>query len=357
MRFLRLVYANIRRLLAQPINLLMIILLPALILVFQNIILSGDSNVGLSLVVNEDLGEYGKTLLEGSKLDYTTMETRGEALGKLEDYESEVLYVIPADYSEKLEQGLVPEIERFSVQDTALYQTNDSIISQAVQTQLQSIQFEKYGLSAGDILNTESSVETTLVIADYVVSFDYIFSMIMIVYFILVFSSNTGTDLLELRTQRVTSRMFVTPNSSFEILASLSISYFLLTFVGYGVVVIIARFLFNMKDMPIGMTLLIIGLSSLFALSMSLFLAKITKNKQIISLVPVFYGMVGFLGAVFSFSGQNNILTKVALISPPYWFVQMMMYGDILINGGIVLLMTLVLLTAGSYNFQKFVED
>lgn len=356
MRFIQLIYANIRRLLAQPLNIILIIALPALILLFQNILLKGGSEVGQTVIINEDKGIYAEQMMENLDMGYTALPTLQEGLDKLETYESETVYHIPADYSEQLEAGHSPKIVRYSTQESTLYQALDNTINQAVLTQVQSKLFADAGID-GQVILDESTVTTGVTIADYAVSFDYLFSMLMIIYFILVFSTSTGTDLLELRTQKVTSRMFVTPNSSFELLAALSISYFLMTFLGYGIVVIFAKIIFNMDDMPLGMTLLIIALASLFALSMSLFLAKITKSKQVISIVPMLWGMLGFIGVVLSLTGSESVLTKLALISPMHWFGQMMMYGDILKNGAIILLMTLVLLTAGSYNFQKFVED
>ncbi len=359
MRFLRLIYANVRRLLAQPSNLLMIILLPALILGFQSFIInSGSSSAGKVVVVNEDRGTLSEEALIASEIQFSLVEGGRQAgFERLESYESEVLFVIPKDYSELIQAGRMPKIERYSVNESTLYDLMDQNLTTAVRTQLQETLFDGYGLHAKDILVTESTVKTELKIAEYSVSFDYLFSMLMITYFIIVFSSNTGGDLLELRNQKVTTRMFLTPSRSFETMAALAISYFLLTFSGYAIVSVISYFIFGIKDAPLGMTLLIISLASFFALSLSLFLAKISKNKQVMSLVPVLYGLLGFMGAVLSFMGRDDLFTKIGYIAPPYWFAQMMMTGEIIKNGGIVLLMALVLLTAGSYDLQKFVED
>lgn len=359
MRFLRLVYANIRRLLAQPSNLLMIILLPALILVFQSFIIqSGSSLAGKVVVINEDKGSLSEEALLASDLRFTLIEDDKQAgLERLESYESEVLFVIPENYTESIRSGQMPKIERYSVNESTLYDLMDQNLTTAVRYQLQEKLFGDYGLEANEILLTESTVKSDLKIAEYSVSFDYLFSMLMIIYFIIIFSSNTGGDLLELRNQKVTTRMFLTPSSSLETMTALAISYFLLTFSGYAIVSVLAYVIFGIQDAPLGMTLLIIALTSFFALSLSLFLAKISKNKQVMSLVPVLYGLLGVMGAVLSFMGRDELFTKIGYIAPPYWLAQMMMTVEIIKNAGIVLLMALLLLTAGSYDFQKFVED
>lgn len=361
MRLLHLIWANCRRLLAQPSNIIFLIAVPVGILVFQNVLMSssGASSTGI-VVQNLDRGAYAERVLEKSGLRYET--PAADALTPyegLEDYSAEVLYIFPEDFSERIDAGEMPLIMRYARDDSPLLQSYDNRLDQQVNQEYLGALFEQSRLLSADEFLQDSSVTTKLSIADYEVSFIYVFAMLMIVYFIMLFSSSTGTDLLELREQKVTSRMFVSPNHSIEIMVALAFSYFLLTFISYGVVVSIARYLFDMKQFPLGMTLLIIALMSLFSLSLSLFVAKITKNKSVIQLVPTFYGMLGFVTTLFGLMERTDtgLIAKAAYATPIYWIKEMMINGDILKNTGIILLMSLVLLTAGSYNLRSFVEE
>lgn len=360
MRLLRLIWANCRRLLAQPVTIVFLIALPVGILLFQNMLMTGSGAAGSGILLhNQDRGGYAQSVIERSELSFDTVQDTQNPFAQLENYSADLLYVFPEDFSEKMEAGKVPVVERYARDDTALFANYDALLEQGIKEEFLATTFQRTGIMTAEEFLHESTVQTKVSIADYEVSFVYVFTMLMIVYFIMLFSSSTGTDLLELREQKVTSRMFVTPNHSFEIMVALALGYFLLTFISYSVVVTVARFVFDMKEFPLGMTLLIVGLMSLFSLSLSLFTAKITKNRTVIQLIPTLYGILGFFTTIYGLLERTDsgIIAKAAYATPIYWVKEMIIHGDILKNTSIILLMSLVLLTAGSYNLRAFVED
>lgn len=361
MRLVQLIWANCRRLLSQPGNVLFLIAVPVGILLFQNLLMSGSGGSASGLLVqNLDRGPLAEQVLSQVEQPYETVPPDAESpFDGLEDYTADLLYIFPEDFSERIEAGELPQIQRYSRDDSVLFDNYDQTLDQIIKQEYLGAVFEQTGVLTAEQFLQESSITTTLTIADYEVSFTYVFAMLMIVYFIMLFSSSTGTDLMELREQRVMSRMFVSPNTSIEMMIALAFSYFLLTFVSYGVVVTVASYIFDMQQFPLGLTLLIIALMSLFSLSLSLFVAKITKNRSVIQLIPTFYGMLGFVTTIYGLMERTDsgIIAKAAYATPVYWVKEMMINGDILKNAGIILLMSLVLLTAGSYNLRAFVEE
>lgn len=360
MRLLRLIWANSIRLLTQPGNIIFLIGVPVGILLFQNLLMSGDGAGASGLMVqNLDRGVYAEQILEDAGLPYEPLDADADPLEGLDNYTAELVYIFPEDFSEQIESGELPAVRRYARDESPLFDSYDSMIDQALKQRYLGVVFEEAGLLSAEEYLADSTIKTTLSINDYEVSFLYVFAMLMIVYFIILFSSSTGTDLLELREQKVTSRMFVSPNRSIEIMVSLAVSYFLLTFISYGLTVVAANFIFDMQEFPIGMTLLIIGLMSLFSLSLSLFTAKVTKNRSVVQLIPTLYGMLGFVTTLYGLMERvdSGPIITAAYATPIYWIKEMMINGDILKNTGIILLMCLVLLTAGSYNLRSFVEE
>ncbi len=76
-------------------------------------------------------------------------------------------------------------------------------------------------------------------------------------------------------------------------------------------------------------------------------------------MVPTFYGMLGYLATLYGLIERTDsgFIVKAAYATPIYWVKEILLRGDVVKNASIILLMCLVLLTAGSYYLRSFAGE
>lgn len=357
MRLISLTWSHIRRILSDWKSAAFMLLSPAFLLafsIFTSTITVDQSHLAVQYL-NLDTGAYGAQLLEENALLGETADgTLDEQLALLENYEIDVVVVIPEEYSAQLVHGDVPSITYYERESSDQNLQVRALFDQAVKEQAKELLYEEYGLSvkSTDTVSVVHRAEET--------EMDPMLMVMVLLgsYFIILFSTSAGSALLEMRENKVSHRLVVSPNHGVSIFVSLALAYFLLTFVPYALSLSSVAWLLTDNVTTIPVLLAIVALMSFFGLSFSLFVAKVVRRKEFVSLIPTFYGMIGFFSTQFVMMGNDQFIwNMLSYLTPLRFIADMILHGDYLRNGLIIFAMALLFLFAGGFQFQKFIED
>lgn len=189
-----------------------------------------------------------------------------------------------------------------------------------------------------------------------------IISVMMICYFIILSNSNIVTDILKLRENKILKRIIGTPNKNYEIIGSMFLAIFILQFISSCLILFIINILFSLNTLEISNIFLVLILNNLFSTAVAIVGTRWLKEKGASEII-VLYGLVNFiLGIIFVVSDLVGmelpaIINKIAMISPFYWFGNILSSKDIMLSSLIVIIITICFFTAGSFKLREFIKE
>lgn len=331
---------------------------PILMIAFS--LLGGNtSNAAKVVLVNEDKGTLAKEILDDYEHidDIKIIDTREEAEESIIKTDADVLYVIPDNFSESLEGKAAPTIERV---------TRES-------AELNSVGFEMH-LEAKSkayvdrlILEEHDLLEELPVQAFEVQQKNPRFSgkESLLVFFmsfsILYGSSLIGNDLISQKKEKVLRRGISTPTSGHTILASSLAGAWVIQFIAHLFALIIIQFIIPLSMTQILILLGIIFVMCFYSVCFQLLLLRLFKDPQISVTVGMMFCMfMAFLPMIFEMKevlvNLPSWFFRISYASPVYWAMNISEYGSIPLGLSIVLLMGIVLFTAGSIRLKDFAE-
>lgn len=355
MRLIRLTIINMKRNIKNPLMLLMSLVMPIIVLfgMFSPYSSSSHSRIG---IINNDTSKYSSDLVEKLEEKYKIEHFEGkveDSFDNLRDNKVGAIYVIESDFEKLLKQGEAPEVKCYKVEDTKGTIMVDDIINSHVNSILQE------GVNKG---LSDNYVETMIKDDGIDDKNDYIIVLMMISYFMMIGGSIITEDIIRLKTQKVLKRTIATGNSDKEILGGLFLSIFILqAFLSSLAFVISTKFL-NVGNYDVGNAIYVLTLSSLISTSVVVVVTRWVKNSTLANLATVVFGLITFgiamLGmAMNAFENIPGIITKLSLVSPFYWLIEIAMNGKILVPTIIIILMSAVFFTAGSFKLREFVKE
>ena len=365
MNLIQLIYVNIKRMLKDPLKLSFMLIVPFLVVLFVNFLSKGNqgsalTNINVAFNI-EDKGDLGQKVIEAqTKPNWVFKNNKERALELLETNEVAIVYNIPEDFTEKINNYEKPIIQSYKREEgnavIPLEMEINNIINGMIKEKLL---MDKGVISSREdlyILNAKTLFERN----ERVTTGDLHTTTMLLIYFIILGSSTIGTELIEFKKKNVISRAVTTPNRTGTILGSIALS--LLVFqVGANLVVLLLgkKFIgYNIVNLHIIVVNLI--LASLFAITLSLAMTRIFNNEGTASVISALISITTLFLSMFAQEGiyQNvpQFIKNLGKFTPQYWIFDSIEKSIFFPNVFIVLLMILALFTTGSYKLKDFVR-
>ena len=366
MKLIQLIIVNIKRMLRSPLNVALSFLLPISVILFVHFLESGDihgastsSNVKVAYNI-EDQGDLWEELSFPAQSQWIFINEKDKALDLLESNEAAVVYNIPADFTEKINNYEKPTIESYKREEGNITIPLEMEINNKINEFIK----EKILIDKGLISNKNDlfilKAKTLFVRNNKVVTGDLHISTIMIIYFIILGSSSIVTELMEYKKKNIISRAITTPNKSSVILGSIALSQLIFQVVGDMLIVLLGSIALGYDIVNLPIIFINITLAGLFSITLSLAMTRVFNNESSASLITALIAMLTLFLSMFAQEGiyQNapQFIKNLGKFAPQYWIFDSLEKSLIFPNVFIVILMILALFTAGSYKLKDFVR-
>lgn len=360
MQAIRLVLINIKRQLKNPFMVLTTLAFPIAMILFMHgdIFINTNNNdiIGDIGVIDKSNSKYSSDIIEKLEDNYSVSVLDGEISDNISLIRNNKLggiYVIENDLDFLLEKGKVPKI-KFYVKE----RTNGIIISESVITDYINSNLEE-GISKG--LST-NAIETIVQEKDIMDKSEYRMIVLMICYFMMLGGSIIAEEIIKLKDENVLRRTISTGNTDRMILGSLFLSTFIIQAILSSCAFIILIFLLKVPNYNIIQGIFTIFLASLITTAIILVITRWIKNRGLASLFLVVFGIASFGIGTFgsgvdSFENVPKLVTRISVLSPFTWLIKILDTGEIIIPSLIIILMSLVFFTAGSFRLREFIKN
>jgi ABC-2 type transport system permease protein len=324
---------------------------------------TSSSSFPVSIVI-KDSGIQGKSLvdeiIESERNFYKiTVISEEEAKSKIKDGKALAAYIIPEDFSEKLQYGQKPEVRLLkSGNENVAFKIGqyiDAYVNKQVMiTNLrQSINSVNEGLVMENVIATEvNSVGSAFDFARLV--------LLLLINFIVFSATYVSTEMLSQRKQQTLTRQLTTPHKPWEISGGLILGFALIEIVIYFIQVILLKEIFKLNfGVPLANILIGVLVMVVVSVSIGLFAVRITSNEGLLSIIVISIGNgMGFVSGSFSAPGSlPKAVENLSKFTPQHWFIEIMNGGKVATNSLIILLFALVFFTAGSLKFTRFAKE
>ena len=355
MRLVRLILVNIKRQLKNPIVLGVGLVMPIVILValFSGGFSSSSGELG---IIDKSKSAYSKELINKLRDKYSIEILKGEVESNfdlLRNQKLGAIYVIEDTFDEKLNEGIVPNIKCYQTETTNGLIMADNIINEYVSGIIEE------GISSGLSTNSIVSVINEENVED---NEDYTMSILMFCYCMIIGGASISDEILKLKSQKVLRRTIATNNSDFAILGSLFISSFIIqAFLSCLALVIVTLFI-DIPNANIMQGILVLSLNSLISTSMIVAVTRWIKNPTLANMMMIILGMAAFgltilSSSLIEFENIPAIITNLSLISPLTWLLKILANENVVFSIIVVILMSLVFFTAGSFKLREYVKE
>ena len=143
--------------------------------------------------------------------------------------------------------------------------------------------------------------------------------------------------------------MLLSPNKSLSITSSFLLSHFLVLSTLNILVILMYKKIYGFNQTELVSFIISILLMTLFTISLGISIFRIFKNKIFLGIAGVVIPMLIIGMTLAGDVMENAIVKKISYLSPLTW----VLFPNIFI----VILMSLVLLTMGSYRLEKYVKN
>ena len=364
MNFIQLTYVNIKRMLKEPSKVAFSLIFPLVIILFTNFINNGKnikaspSNIQVAYNI-EDESQIVSELFQPSASSYIFLREKEKAMELLETNEVAVVYNIPSDFSEKIDNYEKPIIEAYKQEEG-----NVTIpIEMSINNKINEFIKEKLLVDKEIISNRDElyiiKTETTFERDKKVVSGDMHLVTMMVMYFIILGSSVIGPELITYKKNNILSRTITTPNNSATILGSLGLSLLVFEVLLDTIVYTVAIKILGYEIVNLGLVFISIVLANMYTIVLSLVITRVFNNEGIASFITTILSVIILVLSIYAnieSSEIPKILINLGKFTPLYWIFDSLEKSIIYPNVFLVLLMILALFTAGSYRLKDFVK-
>lgn len=354
-----LTFVNYKRFMKKGTNIFSLLIIPLLTVIGINYTFSGDRYVDSSSVAFNvgDKGQMGSEMLKElgvSKNIFINDEKSADKL--LEQNDVAAVYCIPEDFSEKIKSGEKPTIESFKREKSgasSLEVQIDKKVNEKLETQIL--------INKGLIKNAnELNKKLININVDYKKSplgNTLFLTVYMVIYCIILSSTNIATEMLALRNDKVLLRTLTTANRGYEIIGSFYLAIFLAQISMSIFVIAASKFILGFQLVSLHIIFANIILSSLFSLSAALIATRVFNNAAVVSNILTLYSAVSIILSTFAQASNSNvsiIVKSIAKLTPHYWAIDSITSSKLFPNSIIMLLMTVAMFTAGSIKARSF---
>lgn len=362
MKFLRMVVVNCKKYFKDIKNLVMMFILPIVCVSLVGFLIN-NSKSGLDTdvaVINSDRGGLGKELI--SQLGVNNIYSNKEdAIEGLKNYDFIALYEIPESFTEDINKNIKPAINAYKIEDgnsTGVFEANiDERINDFLKAKI---------LVDNKIINNKSELDRNVIGIQYNVKQGLLtsgsfFPIMLILFFLVTFSSSISTDLLNLRKGKILERFLSTNNRGYEIMGSIYLSMLIVQTVMYTLSFVVMNVVFKYQFENFGMLILNIILMSAISISLGLMVSRIFQDPGVASVVITLFSIVlyfVYLGGMMGEGSGNavGIFGTLSKLTPFYWALDSIEKSVLFPNVFILILMALVFFSAGSIKYSNFAK-
>lgn len=365
MKFLYMVLVNCKRYFKDIKSIAFMFMLPIVVVLLINSISDPKSNYkNLNLkvaVINLDNGGLGAKLVEKAKAP-SVYNNKEKALEDLKNYNLIALYEIPENFTEEISNNRKPIINSYKLEQGNAAQIFEVQIEQQV-NQL----FKTEMLKKNNIIKDENNLGQNFVKLQYnmekktIPAGDFM-PIILIMFFLISFSSNITADLLNLRKGRILERFCSTSNRGYEIMGSIYLSMIIAQIIMYTASFITMKVLFKIQFHNFGILILNIALMSMISISLAIMVNRIFKEQGVgvvvINLISI---IMFFLYCAGDMAGNSTKVSKIFItlskFTPFYWSLQSIEKSVLYPNAFVLILIALVFFSAGSIKYSNFAKE
>lgn len=354
MRLMQLTIVQMKQYLKNSMILIMGLIFPTLLLLgifgFKH---GSDEKVG---VINNDKSEISIKLIDKLSEEYNVNEYKGaleDNMRYLRDNEVGAIYVIDEEFSQMLQYRKIPKISAYKKEEQAGAIKAENIIETFGKGNLE--EKTEMGLS-------NNYIETIIEKEEESDKDNFLASLLMICYFMLLDSSFIIDNILKQKASKVLRRSIVTPNSDRRILGGIFGASFLIQGILSSLAFVIVNGVLSFKNVNIPLSFFVIMLCSLVCTSIVIASTRWLKNPALASFAVMMIaiasmGLAMMGSGLMDVSNVPEILTKLSLISPFYWLMQIADEGEILVGILVLILTSAVFFTAGSFRLRDFIKE
>ncbi|WP_027624037.1 ABC transporter permease [Clostridium lundense] len=366
MKFLYMVLVNCKRYFKDIKSIAAMFMLPIIVVFLINSISgpnkSNQTNLNLKVaVINLDKGNLGTKLVERIKTT-SVYSNKEKALKDLKNYNLIALYEIPENFTEEINNNRKPSINSYKLEEGNATQIFEIQIEQKINEL-----FKGEILKKNNIIKNESDLKENFVKVQYnmekkVMPAGDFTPIVLIMFFLISFSSNITADLLNLRKERILERFCSTSNKGYQIIGSIYLSMIIAQIVMYTASFITMKVLFKIQFHNFGILILNIALMSMVSISLAIMVNRIFKEQGIgvvvvnlISLIMFFLYCAGDMAQ--SSTQISKVFITLSKFTPFYWSLQSIEKSVIYPNVFVLILIALTFFSAGSIKYSNFAKE
>lgn len=362
MKFLRMVSVNCKKYFKDYKNLIMMFFLPIACVLLVNFLIN-NSKSGLDVnvaVINLDKGSLGKEMLEelGVSNLYTDKE---EAIKDLKNYDYLALYEIPEGFSENINNSIKPIINSYKIEEgnnTGVFEANlEEKLNELLKADI---------LIDNKIISHKSEIDKNIISIQYnlkqgLLTTESFFPILLVLFFLVSFSSSISTDLLSLKKDKILERFLSTNNKGYQIMGSIYLSMLIAQTTMYTLAFLVMDVIFKFKFENFGMLILNIALMSAISISLGVMISRIFQDPGVASVVITLLSILLFFLYLGGMDGETSssvpgILVTLSKFTPFYWAMDSIEKSILFPNALILILMALVFFSGGSIKYSSFAK-
>jgi ABC-2 type transport system permease protein len=366
MKILRLALVTAKRMFRDLGTLSMMLIMPLVVILGVGLLSGkGNKNIDVNVAFDvQDKGSYSKELLEKLNIkDNVFYNEPTKAMELLEKNEVISLYVIPENFTEKITNGEKPEIKALKREAGNATLVTEITLSDSINKKIKEVILVNAKVITSDKELYLDSLKTAIVKdkKSSAISKEAFAPILLLIYFIILSSNSIGTELLNLKKEKVLTRAITTGNKSYEIIGSIFLAMFLLQTVVSFLVLFISKLILKFPLANIHIIFINIILAILVSISLGLFITRLFKNQVVASYVLILICIATFFLGLLAIAGDNIreipwVLINLAKFAPQYWLLDSIYNGKLFPNVFALILMVVVMFTAGNLNLRNFVN-
>lgn len=362
MKFIRMVLINCKKYFKDYKNITIMFILPIVCVAMANF-LTGDIKKGLNIkvaVVNLDKGNLGGKLIEDLEVN-SVYYNKEKALEELKNYSIIALYEIPESFTEEINKNVKPKINAYKLEEGNSTQIFEAQIEQKL-NELLKVNL----LKSNNIIEDEKDIDRNIIKLQYnlkqgLMTSEGFTPIILIMFFLVSFSSNITVDLLKLRKEKILERFLSTNNKGYEIMGSIYLSMLLVQVVMYTASFLVMKIFFKFEFENFGILILNISLMSMVSISLGVMISRMFKDQGVATIVITLISMIMFFLYVGGMAGENSskvprVIITLSKFTPFYWAMDSIEKSMLFPNVLVLILIALVFFSAGSIRYSSFAK-
>jgi ABC-2 type transport system permease protein len=311
-----------------------------------------------------DKGQLAEKMLKELKINGSIYKNQeSNAIESLKKNDKKAVYTLPEDFTEKINKGIKPEVIAYKNIQGNSTSPFEGIVDDWINNKVKVATLINSGIIKSESEIPATTIKTATKGPEKPINKGQYLTLLLIINF-MRFSANTiSSELLALKRQHILSRAITTANKGYEIIGGIYLGAFLIQMLVYTSVYLIEKLVmgYSLNNFPV--VLVGLALLSLVSISLGILVVRIFENESVVALVvnlvgiiTTFLAMAGmnFLGS--SGSGKSWIVANLSRFTPQYWVMNSIDTSALFPNCFILILMALVLFTAGNYKIRGFVN-